>query len=157
MAQERRHLDGSGRGRFGALVVAATALALAGCASAPPRQELFVTRTTTKTPAELHQSIRQYVAQKGWLYINDNKIKGGEITQVRICDAKAAANIWKAGMQVSAMMPCGHMSIYQDGGATKVTLLHPRFMTMLDPHPAVKELADAVTDPYIRMLDDVTR
>lgn len=160
MAEERRNSDLSHQRpprRASALAAAAVALGLAGCATTATRDDLFVTRTSVKTPAEVHQAIRQYVSQKQWLYINDNKIKGGEITQVRICDPKAAANIWKAGLQVSAMMPCGHMSIYQDGGATKVTLLHPRFMTMLDPHPAVKELADAVTDPYLRMLDDVTR
>lgn len=139
-----------------ALLLAAT-LGAAGCATRPPHQDIYVTRSTAKSPGDLHQAIRQYVSQKGWLYINDNKIKGGEITQVRICDPKAAANIWNAGLKVSAMMPCGHLSIYQEGGTTKVTMLHPRFLTLLDPHPAVKELADAVSGPYLAMMDDVTR
>ena len=143
--------------RFGMPLIVAGMLAVAGCATPGPPQEIYVTRTTAKSPADLHQAIRQYVGQKGWLYINDNKLKGGEITQVRICDPKAASNIWSAGLKVSAMMPCGHMSIYQEGGATKVTMLHPRFLTMLDPHPAVRELADAVTAPYLAMMDDVTR
>ena len=143
--------------RLAAILASAAMLGLAGCAATPPQQEVYVTRSSAKSAAELHQSIRHYVSQKGWLYINDNKIKGGEITQVRICDPKAAANIWSAGLKVSAMMPCGHLSIYQEGGATKVTMLHPRFMTLLDPHPAVRQLADAVTDPYLRMLDEVTR
>jgi uncharacterized protein (DUF302 family) len=76
---------------------------------------------------------------------------------VRICDPKAAADIWKAGLQVSATMPCGHLSIYQEGGMTKLTMLHPRFLTMLDPHPAVKDLADSVTGPYLAMMWEVTR
>ena len=140
-----------------AFVVIAASIGLAGCATPPSRDNLFVTRTTTKSPADVHQSIRQYVTQKGWLYINDNKLKRGEITQVRICDPKAAANVWNAGLQISAMMPCGHMSIYQEGGATKLTMLHPRFLTMLDPHPAVKELADAVSGPFLLMMDEVIR
>jgi hypothetical protein len=138
-------------------LLAIAALSVAGCATPAPPQEIYLTRSTAKSPADLHQAIRQYVSQKGWLYIGDNKLKGGEIMQVRICDPKAAANIWKAGMQVSAMMPCGHMSIYQEGGATKVTMLHPRFLTVLDPHPAVQELADAVSGPYVLMMDEVTR
>lgn len=140
-----------------ALGIVSISALLVGCATAPSRDELFVTRSTTKSTTELHEAIREYVKQKGWLYINDNKIKGGEITQVRICDAKAAANIWSAGMQVSAMLPCGHMSLYRESGTTKVTLLHPRFLALLDPHPAVRKLADDVTGPYLTMLDDVTK
>jgi len=139
------------------VVVVVAAMGLTGCATPPSRDGLFVTRTSSKSPADVHQSIRQYVTQKGWLYINDNKLKGGEVTQVRICEPKAAANVWKAGLQVSAMLPCGHMSIYQEGGLTKLTMLHPRFLTMLDTDPAVKELADAVTGPFLAMMDDVTK
>lgn len=138
-------------------VVIAACIGLAGCATPSSRDSIYVTRTTSKSPSDVHQSIRQYVTQKGWLYVNDNKLKGGEITQVRVCDPKAAANIWNAGLQVSAMMPCGHMSIYQEGGRTKVTMLHPSFLTRLDSHPAVKELADAVTGPYLLMMDEITK
>lgn len=141
----------------GIVVIVLAAAGLAGCATRGAGENVFVTRSSAKSPAELHQSIRQYVAQKGWLYIGDNKLKGGEITQVRICDAKAASNIWKAGLHVSAMMPCGHMSIYQESGTTKVTMLHPRFLTMLYPHPEVKGLADSVTAPYLSMMEEVTR
>lgn len=140
-----------------ALGIVSLSVLLFGCATPPSRDNLFVTRATTKSPTELHEAIREYVKQKGWLYINDNKIKGGEITQVRICDPKAAASIWSAGLQVSAMLPCGHMSLYREGGTTKVTLLHPRFLTLLDPHPEVRKLADTVTGPYLAMLDDVTK
>ena len=135
----------------------AAVLTVAGCATPAPRDDVYVTRSTPKSPADLHQAIRQYVSQKGWLYVNDNKLKGGEITQVRICDPKAATNIWSAGLRVSAMMPCGHMSIYQEAGSTKLTMLHPQFLTRLDPHPAVRELADAVSAPYLAMMDEVTR
>ncbi len=140
------------------LFIAACAALLAACAGTPPaRDEMFVTRSSAKSPADLQQAIRDYVQLKNWQYIGDNKIKGGQITQVRICDPKAAADIWSAGLQVSAMLPCGHMSVYQEGGVTKVTLLSPRFLARLDPHPAVKKLAEGVSDPFTAMLDDVTK
>lgn len=140
-------------------VVSVSALLLGGCASPPSRDALFVTRSTAKSPAEVHEAIREHVKRKEWVYVNDNKLKGGEITQVRICDLKAAtaADIWSAGLQVSAMLPCGHLSLYREGGVTKVTLLHPRFLTLLDPHPAVVKLADGVTGPYLAMLEEITR
>jgi hypothetical protein len=141
-----------------ALFVVALAGVIAGCAGTPAaRDDMFVTRSSAKSPADLHQAIRNYVQQKNWQYIGDNKIKGGQVTQVRICDPKAASDIWSAGMKVSAMLPCGHMSVYQEDGVTKVTLLSPRFLARLDPHPAVKKLAEDVSDPFTAMLDEVTR
>ncbi len=131
---------------------------LAACATAQPESNpMFVTRSSAKSPAQLHQSIRDYAAQRKWLYIGDNKLKNGEVTQVRLCIGPAAADIWKVGMHMAAMMPCGHFGIYEEKGATRVTMMHPRYMTLLDPHPIVRKLADDVTGPFTTMLDEVTR
>ncbi len=132
---------------------------LVACTSAPSftRDELFITRSSAKPPADVHQAIRDYVKQKNWLYVGDNKLKGGEVTQVRICIAQVAGAIWSAGMHVSAMMPCGHMSIYREGNVTRLTLLHPQYLTLLDPHPAVRQLALDTAGPFLTMLDQITR
>lgn len=131
---------------------------LAGCATTrPDANAMFVTRTSSKSPAALHQAIRSYAEQKKWLYIGDNKLKNGEVTQVRLCIREAAADIWKAGMHMAAMMPCGHFGIYQENGTSKVTMMHPRYMTRLDPHPIVQKLAEDVSGPFIAMLDDVSK
>jgi hypothetical protein len=60
-------------------------------------------------------------------------------------------------MHMAAMMPCGHFGIYREGGAAKVTMLHPRYMTRLDPHPVVQKLADDVAGPFTAMLDEISR
>lgn len=134
------------------------AAGLAACATPQPESNaMFVTRASSKSPAQLHQAIKDYAAQKKWLYIGDNKLKNGEVTQVRLCIREAAADIWKAGMHMAAMMPCGHFGIYQEGGAGKVTMMHPRYMTTLDPHPIVRKLADDVSGPFIAMLDEISR
>lgn len=130
--------------RVAGIFVMAAIAALAGCATPTAREGMFVTRASAKTPADVHQAIRQYVAQKEWLYIGDNKLKNGEVTQVRFCDRKAATDIWKAGMHVAAMLPCGQLSIYQEGGTTKVTMLHPRYLALLDPDAEVQHLVNAV-------------
>ncbi len=141
------------------LLTAACLAGLSACSTTPTfnRDELFITKTSSKSPAQVHQAIRDYVVKQEWLYVGDNKLKGGEVTQVRICVPKLAGDVWNAGMHVTAMMPCGHMGIYQEGGVTKVSMLHPRFLTVLDPHPAVKKLADDVTGPYLTMLDAITK
>jgi hypothetical protein len=97
------------------------------------------------------------VQAKNWLYIGDNRLKKGEVLQVRLCIPEAAADIWKVGMHMAAMMPCGHFGIYKEGSSTRITMLHPRFMTLLDPHPIVARLAQDVTEPFLRMLDETTR
>ena len=35
--------------------------------------------------------------------------------------------------------------------------MSPRFLARLDPHAAVNKLAEAVSDPFTAMLDDVTK
>jgi hypothetical protein len=42
---------------------------LGGCAGTPPtRDEMFVTRSSAKSPADLQQAIRDYVQEKNWQY-----------------------------------------------------------------------------------------
>lgn len=138
--------------------LAASAAALAACATpSPTADSVFVSRTSSKSPAELHEAIRKYAGERKWLYIGENKLKGGEVTQVRLCIADAAKDIWTVGMHMAAMMPCGHFGIYREGGTAKVTMLHPRYMTRLDPHPIVQKLADDVAGPFTAMLDDISR
>lgn len=140
------------------LLIACSAGLVACSTTAPaPREGYFVTRSAAKSPAALHQAIRDYAQRKNWIYVGDNKLKNGDVTQVRLCIREAAGNIWNAGMQVAALLPCGQMSIYQETGATKITMLHPRAMTLLDPNPIVAKLADDVTGPFMTMLDEVTK
>lgn len=131
---------------------------LASCASAPQAMDsVFVTRTSSRSPVELHQAIRTHAAQKKWLYIGDNKLKNGEVTQVRLCIREAAADVWKVGMHVAVILPCGQFAIYEEGGMRKVTMLHPRYMTAFEPHAIVRKLADDVAGPFTAMLDEVVK
>ena len=76
---------------------------------------------------------------------------------MRLCIREAAGEIWKAGMHLSAMLPCGHFAIYRHEGETKLTMMHPGFMTRLDDHPLVAKLAKDVEGPFSAMLEEVTR
>ncbi len=46
-----------------------------------------------------------------WLYLAEFKIKGGEATAIKICYPAIAKGIFAAGMHVTAMMPCGHVTV----------------------------------------------
>jgi hypothetical protein len=49
------------------------------------------------------------------------------------------------------------VGIYQKGGVTEISVLHPRYLHVLYPHPAT-DAASAVAEPLLtEMLDAVTK
>lgn len=129
--------------------------AFAGESAAP--NDLFVVKTSAKSPEAVFGAIKTYVADKKWLYLGDNKVKNGEVILVKLCVPSAAKDIWAAGLHVAALAPCGHLGIYQEAGQTKVSMLHPKFMNALNPHPSLKKAGDELAPLFTAMLDDVTR
>ena len=55
--------------------------------------------------------------------------------EVRFIEFFTDKELWKAGLHVSAMVPCGNVGIYQEKEVTQISLLHPRFMHMIYPDP----------------------
>lgn len=65
--------------------------------------------------------------------------------------------LWRLGPQLSALLPCGNVGIYQKGAETEISVLHPRYLQMLYPDPAT-DAASAVAEPLLaEMLDAVTK
>lgn len=140
---------------------------VAGCASnpqaggngAPARQpqEIFLLRSTAKSPEAVVEAIQSYVQAKKWNYLGADKVKQGQVTLVKICIPEVGQQLWPVGLHISAMLPCGNIGVYQKDGRTEVSLLHPRYMQILYPDPAV-EKAGATAEPLlIEMLDTVTK
>jgi hypothetical protein len=146
------------------LVLAAMA---AGCASHPPgatkpaieRTEtagLFVLRTTSKTPDAVAEAIKAYAEAKKWNYLGADKVKQGQVILVKLCIPEIGQQLWPVGLQISAMLPCGNLGIYQKDGKTEISLLHPRYMQLLHPDPAVEKAGAAAAPLLIAMLDAVS-
>lgn len=132
-------------------------LAPSAVARAQSPQDNLILKTTSRMPEELVASIKSYSGEKKWLYLGDNKIKQGEVTLVKFCIPEVAQHLWAAGLQVSAVLPCGNVGIYKKGADTEISMLHPRYMNVLYPHPAT-ERASAIALPLIHeMLDAVTK
>lgn len=118
---------------------------------------IFIIKSSSKAPDAVVAAIKSYSEQKKWLYLGENKLKQGEVTLVKICIPEVGQALWPVGLQLSAMLPCGNVGVYSKGGTTEVSLLHPRYMHVLYPHPAT-ERAGAIAQPLlVEMLDDVTR
>jgi hypothetical protein len=138
------------------IVSCAMLLTLTGAVNADPN-DIFIVRTSSKTPDAIVAAIKSHSEQKKWEFLGENKVKKGEVTFVKICIPAVGQLIWPVGLQLSAMLPCGNVGIYQKGTATEISVLHPRYMHVLYPHPAT-ERASAVAQPLlIEMLDAVTR
>lgn len=130
----------------------ATLSPLAGAESA---SDLFMIRSTSKSPDQVVAGIKAYAESKNWQYLGDSKVKKGEVQLVKICIPEVGQQIWPVGLQLSAMLPCGNVGVYRRAGATEISVLHPRYMPLLYPHPAT-ERAAAVAQPLLHeMLEAV--
>ena len=136
--------------------------ALAGCSTgmsartATPNAN-FMLRTTAKGPDAVVFDIKSYVLERKWLYLAEFKLKNGEVTVVKLCVPSASKDIWAAGLHVSALLPCGHIGVYQEGGATQLSMLDPRFMSRLNPDPNLEKAGDDLYPLLSTMLDAVSK
>jgi hypothetical protein len=148
-------------------MVLASAL-LAGCASAGPIQntptagasrpaDMFVLRSTTKTPDEVVAAIEAYATERHWNLLGADRVNQGRVTLVKLCIPEVGRQLWGVGLHVSAMLPCGNLGVYETDGHTEISLLNPRYMVVLYPDPAVEQ-ASATAEPLLReMLDAVAQ
>ena len=119
--------------------------------------EMFLLRSTTTSPEAVVEAIQSYAQAKKWNYLEADKVKQGQVTLVKICIPEVGQQLWLIGLHISAMLPCGNLGVYQKDGRTEVSLLHPRYMQILYPDPAI-EKASAMAEPLlIEMLEAVTK
>ncbi len=137
--------------------VLAGVLLLTVSAHAGAPNENFITRETPKTPDQVRASIKSYVAAKKWQYVGDYTLKKGQVLQVLVCVPEFGKSLWAAGMHVSAMAPCGHIGIWQAGGVTHVSMLHPRFLNVLYPDPGLQSMGEQLLPLLTEMLDQAVR
>lgn len=122
-------------------------------------QDLFVVRPTARTPEEVVEAIKAYADGKKWVFTGASKVKPpqGEVTFVKVCIPEVGRLLWPLGLHISAMLPCGNFGIYQKGGKTEISMLHPRYMQMLYPHPEVEKASAVATPLFMDMLDKVAK
>lgn len=117
--------------------------------------DMFIIRSTEKTPEAVVRAIKKYSKQMKWEFLGTSKVKQGQVTLVKICIHEVGRVLWTVGPHVSAMLPCGNLGVYQNKGKTEISLLNPRYMQVLYPHPTI-EKASAMAQPLLmKMLETV--
>ncbi len=122
-----------------------------------PGKQMILVRHTTKTPDQVADAVKAYVDEKKWVYLGANKVKQGQVTLVKVCIPAVGAKVWSVGLELSALLPCGNLAVYENAGKTDISMLDPHFMQVLYPSPEVKE-ASAMAAPLLtEMLDSVAK
>jgi len=130
-------------------------LIAAPIAQAAP-DDIFMVRTTAKSPDTIVAAIKDYVKTMKWQYLSDNKVKKGEVTLVKICIPEVGRIIWPVDLKLSAMLPCGNIGIYTTDSGTEISVLHPRYLNVLYPDPEVERAGEVGAPLLAEMLDAVT-
>ncbi len=73
------------------------------------------------------------------------------------CVPEFGKTLWAAGMQLSAMAPCGQFGIWKADGVTYVSMLHPRFLYVLYPDPNLQSVGEKLLPLLTELLDNSVR
>lgn len=125
--------------------------------SAPAKENIILVRQSTSTPDQVVDAIKSYAEKNKWAYLGANKVKNGELTLVKVCIPAVGAVLWGAGLEYSALLPCGNLAVYQKAGRTEVSMLDPHYMAALSPRPETTRAAEMARPLMTQMLDTVAR
>jgi hypothetical protein len=122
-----------------------------------PGPDMVLVRQTTKTADQVSDAVKAYAEGKKWVYLGANKVKKGEVTLVKVCIPAVGQLVWDVGLELSALLPCGNLGVYQKGGRTEISMLDPRYMQVLYPHPQVEKASAMAATQLTEMLDAVAK
>jgi len=119
----------------------------------------FIVRATDKSPAEVIDALTAHIQAKKYIDFGIAKVKPpqGEITFVKFCMPAIGRQLFAVSLELSPMLPCGSITIYSKQGRTEVAALHPRYMQVLYPHPAVERAAKQAALLVMDAMESATR
>lgn len=139
-------------------VLLALAFAAPAMAAQPqPGPGMILVRDTAHSVDEVADALKIYSAEHQWQLVGDAKVKKGEVRLVKVCIPAVGKALWPAGLQMSALLPCGNIGIYRKGGKTEISMLHPAYMEVLYPSAEVEKAVKVATPLLMDMLDAVAK
>jgi len=119
--------------------------------------DMFVVRSTNKSIDDVVKAIEVYSDRHDWFFMGADKILGGEITLVKTCIPEVGQMVWPQGRYLSAMLPCGNLSVYIQNGKTEISMLKGRYMHALVPTAAMKKASDALQPLLNDLMKEITK
>jgi len=77
---------------------------------------------------------------------------GSECRIIEVCNPAQAKSVLEANMAISTALPC-RISVYEEGGAVKVSTLKPTAVLSLFGNPELEGIAKDVEDVIVRIID----
>jgi uncharacterized protein (DUF302 family) len=93
--------------------------------------------------------LKATMAKKGVTFARECRI-------FEVCNPHQAKKVLEANLQISTALPC-RISVYEEGGVTKLATIKPTAMIALYPNPELAQVAREVEQTLERIMADAAR
>jgi uncharacterized protein (DUF302 family) len=120
------------------------------------------TKPLARLAADLEQAVTRH--KFGVLGVHDLKAKmaekgvpfARECRIFEVCNPHQAKKVLEANLEISTALPC-RISVYEEGGKTKLATIRPTVLIDLYPSPELKQVAQAVEDTMAKIMHEAAR
>ena len=93
--------------------------------------------------------LRETMAKKGVAFARECRI-------LEVCNPHQAKRVLEANLEISTALPC-RISVYEDGGVTKLATIKPTSLIALYPNPQLRGVAEEVEATLNRIMEEAAR
>jgi uncharacterized protein (DUF302 family) len=93
--------------------------------------------------------LKQTMARKGVEF-------GRECRIFEVCNPQQAKRVLEANLEISTALPC-RISVYEEGGRTRLATIKPTAMLSLYPNPELKHVAEEVEAVIEQIMAEAAR
>jgi uncharacterized protein (DUF302 family) len=93
--------------------------------------------------------LKETMAKKGVSFTRECRI-------FEVCNPHQAKRVLEANLEISTALPC-RISVYEEGGGTKLATIRPTALIGLYPNPELKGVAEEVEETLIKIMVEAAR
>jgi len=93
--------------------------------------------------------LKETMAKKGVPFARECRI-------FEVCNPHQAKKVLEANLEISTALPC-RISVYEEGGTTKLATIRPTALIGLYPNPELKGVAEEVEETLIKIMVEAAR
>lgn len=94
-------------------------------------------------------ALKAKMAEKGVPFARECRV-------FEVCNPHQAKKVLEANLEISTALPC-RISVYEEGGATKLATIRPTVLVDLYRTPELKGVAEEVEDTLVRIMAEAAR